>query len=120
MNNKIENMEFFKRTLESHNFSNDFIQLALNYFNELYDEMEVQELGSIEEVLDYFSKIGSFTCNTSKSETNLKDFRYDINRLFVFDLNNILNPVDYFQDIEEFEIQVLYTLYFEFYVTEEK
>ena len=115
---KIEDMEFFKETLKKYNFTQDFIKKALEYFKELYNEMEVQELGSIEEILDYFSKIGSFTCNALQSENNLKDLRYDINRLYAFDLNNILNPVDYFQDIEKFEIQVLYVLYFEFYLTE--
>ena len=116
--NKKEEMEFFKETLKKYNFSKGFIEKVLQYFKELEEEMEVQELGSIEEILDYFSKIGSFTCNALQSEINLKELRKDINRLYAFDLNNILNPVDYFQDIEKFEIQVLYVLYFEFYLTE--
>ena len=116
--NRKEDMEFFKETLKKYNFSIEFVKKALEYFIELDEEREVQEMENIEEVIDYFSKIGSFTCNALQSENNLKDLRYDINRLYAFDLNNILNTTDYFQDIEKFEIQVLYVLYFEFYLTE--
>ena len=115
---KIESMEFFKRTLKINSFSKEFIEKSLMYFHQLYKEMEVQELKNLEEVLDYFARVGSFTCDAFQSEINLKDLRYDINRLYAFDLNGILNPVDYFQNIEKFEIQVLYVLYFEFFVTE--
>ena len=115
---KIEIMEFFKRTLKNYSFSKEFIEKSLMYFHQLYNEMEVQELKNLEEVLDYFYRAGSFTCNAFQSEINLKDLRYDINRLYAFDLNGILNPIDFFQNIEKFEIQVLYVLYFEFFVTE--
>ena len=116
----MKKMEVFKNNLENEKFSSEFIQLALNYFNELIEEMEIQEVATVEEIIDYYAKIGSFTCNTLKSENNLKELREDINRLYAFDLNNILNLMDYFQDIENFELQVLYVLYFEFFRTEEE
>ena len=111
---KNEKMEIFKKNLESQDFSTEFIQLALNYFNELEEEMEVQEL-NIEEVIQYYNKIGSFTCNTSQSEENLINFRKDIAKLSDFDTNKILNLAKFFENIEGFELQILYCLYYEFY-----
>ena len=111
---KNEKMEIFKKNLESQDFSTEFIQLALNYFNELEEEMEVQEL-NIEEVIQYYNKIGSFTCNTSQSEENLINFRKDIAKLSDCDTNKILNLAKFFENIEGFEIEILYCLCFEFY-----
>ena len=111
---KNEKMEIFKKNLESQDFSTEFIQLALNYFNELEEEMEVQEL-NIEEVIQYYNKIGSFTCNTSQSEENLINFRKDIAKLSDCDTNKILNLAKFFENIEGFELQILYCLYCEFY-----
>ena len=112
---KNEKMEIFKKNLEGHGFSSEFIQLAINYFNELIEEMEVQEMNNIEEAIQYFDKIGSYTCNTLQSEENLKELREDIAKLFDCDTNNILKSLKYFENIEEFEIQILYCLYYEFY-----
>ena len=112
---KNKKIEIFKKNLEGHGFSTEFIKKALEYFTELNEEMEVQELINIEEVLDYYAKIGSFTCNTSNSEENLKEVRSDILKLFNCDTNNILKSLKYFENIEEFEIQILYCLYYEFY-----
>ena len=111
---KNEKMEIFKKNLESQDFSTEFIQLALNYFNELEEEMEVQEL-NIEEVIQYYNKIGSFTCNISQSEENLINFRKDIAKLSDCDTNKILNLAKFFENIEGFELQILYCLYYEFY-----
>ena len=113
-----EKMEIFKKNLEEANFSQEFVQKAIQYFNELQEEGKIQGL-NVEDTLGYYAKVGSFTCNASQSETNLKDLRYDINRLYTFDLNNILNLNDYFSNIEEFELQVLYTLFYEFYPQKE-
>ena len=117
---KKEKMEVFKRNMEEANFSNEFIQLALNYFSELQEEMEVQEMKTIEEVIDYFARIGSYTCNTLQSENNLKEVREDLYLLYTKDYNNILDFNLYFENIEDFEISVLYVLYFEFYPQEEE
>ena len=117
---KIENMEKFKNNLENQKFSSEFIQLALNYFNQLHYEAEVQEMNNLEEAIQYFDKIGSYTCNTLMIEENLNlRLREDILKLYNCDTNNILNFLKYFENIEEFEIQILYTLYFEFYPQEE-
>ena len=112
---KNEKMEIFKNNMEKADFSKDFIQLALNYFNELEEEMDYQELINMEEVIQYYDKIGSFTCSILKSEENLINFREDILKLFDCDSNKILNSIKYFENIEEFEIQILYCLYYEFY-----
>ena len=117
---KNEKMEKFKTNLEGQRFSPEFIQRALNYFNELTEEMEVQELASIEEAIQYYDKIGSYTCNTLTSEENLKEVREDILKLYEKDSNNILNFSKYFENIEMFEIYVLYVLLFEFYPHEEE
>ena len=117
---KNKNMEEFKNNLESQGFSTKFIQLALNYFNALQEEMEVQEFESIEEAIQYFDKIGSFTCNTLQSEINLKELREDLFLLYEKDSNVFLDFNLYFKNIEEFEIYLLYLLYFEFYPKEEE
>ena len=117
---KNEKMEIFKNTLEGQGFSTEFIKKALNYFNELEEEIEVQEMSTVEDVIQYFDRCGSYTCNTSNTEENLKNFRKDILKLFNCDTNNILNFNTYFENIEEFEIQILYTLFYEFYPREEE
>ena len=114
-NNK---MEEFKNNLEG--FSPEFIQLALNYFTELEKEKELQEMATVEEVLDYYSRIGSFTCNSSQSYYNLHNFLEDISKLYINDTNNIMNLNDYFFDIEDFELQVLNVLFYEFYPQKEE
>ena len=111
-------MEIFKNNLEEAGFTEDFIIQSLSYFNEISKEGEIQGLG-VEDTLSYFNKIGSFTCNALQSFYNLHNFREDLYKLYQYDTNNILNPIDFFQNIEKFEIQVLYTLYFEFYPQEE-
>ena len=117
---KMEKMEIFKKNLEEANFSREFILKSLEYFNELNKELEVQELETVEEAIDYFAKVGSFTCNTWQSEDNLKDLRQDLYLLYPKDYNDILNFILYFENIEEFEISILYTLYLEFYPEEEE
>ena len=112
---KNEKMEIFKKNLEDKNFSTEFIQKALNYFNELEEEMEVQETEGIEDVIQYFDNCGSYTYNTLNNEENLKDFRSDILKLFNCDTNNIMDFSKYFENIEVFEMQLIYVLYFEFY-----
>ena len=114
----MEKMEIFKKNLEEASFTTDFIKKALEYFNELEEEREVQELATIEEVLDYYNRIGSFTCNALQSELNLR-FRKDLYKLFQYDTNNLMNFLDYFFNIEEFELQILYVLYYEFYPQDE-
>ena len=109
------NMEVFKNNLEGQGFSTEFIKKALEYFTELNEEMEVQEMEGIEDVIDYFDRCGSYTCNILQSEENLINFRLDILKLFDSDNNNILDFSKYFENIEEFEIQILYVLFYEFY-----
>ena len=113
MKNKKED---FKNNLEG--FSPEFIQLALNYFTELEEEKELQEMATVEEVLDYYNRIGSYTYNSFQSELNLINFREDILKLSDCDTNNILNLNLYFKNIEHFEISILYSLYFNFYPNE--
>ncbi len=110
----MEKIEIFKKNLEGHGFSTEFIKKALEYFIELNEEMEVQELINIEEVIQYYNKINSYTCDILQSEENL-NFRKDIAILNDCDTNNILDFSKYFENIEEFEIQILYCLYYEFY-----
>ena len=120
MTMKNEKMEVFKKNLEEQGFSQKFIQRALNYFTELNEEIEVQVLNNIELAIQYFDRCGSYTCNTLQSEENLREIRKDILKLFNCDTNNILNFNTYFENIEEFEIQILYTLFYEFYPREEE
>ena len=108
-------MEIFKNNLENKKFSTEFIKRALNYFSELEEEMEVQEMEGVEDVIQYFDRCGSFTCNTLSTEENLKNFRKDILKLFNCDTNNIMDFSKYFENIEIFEMQLIYVLYFEFY-----
>ena len=113
MKNKKED---FKNNLEG--FSPEFIQRALNYFNELEEEMEAGEYNILEEVLDYYNRIGSYTCNSFQSELNLINFREDLYLLYIKDSNNFLEFYLYFENIEHFEISILYSLYFNFYPNE--
>ena len=117
---KNEKIEQFQKNLEEAGFTDDFIVQALRYFTELEEEREVQELNNIIDVIDYFAKVGSFTCNSLQSFYNIHNFREDIYKLYTYDLNNMMDFLDYFHDIENFEIQILYTLYFEFYPREEE
>ena len=116
----MKKMEIFKKNLEEASFTTAFIKKALEYFNELEEEKEVEEMATIEEVIDYYNRCGSFTCNALQSELNLRYFRKDLYKLFQYDTNNLMNFLDYFYDIEDFEIQILYVLYFEFYPQEEE
>ena len=111
----MEKIEIFKTNLEEAGFSKDFIKKALDYFNELEEEMELQEMSNIEEAIQYYDSVGSYTCNTLQSENNLINFRKDIAKLFNCDTNNIMDYSKYFENIEKFEIQFLYTLYYNFY-----
>ena len=119
MNMELEKMEIFKNNLKEAGFTEEFIKQALNYFNELKREGEIQGL-NVEDTLYYFNVIGSFTCNTHQSEINLINLRKDLYKLYQYDINNVMNFNDYFYDIEEFELQVLYKLFYEFYPKEEE
>ena len=112
------NMEKFKKNLEGQGFSFEFIQKSVEYLTELEEERELQEMNTIEEVIQYYDTCGSFTCNTLESECNLQNLRSDIAKLFECDTNNIIDYSKYFENIEEFELQLLYTLYYEFYLQE--
>ena len=108
-------MEIFKKNLEEQGFSQKFIQKALEYFTELNEEMEVHEMEGLEEAIHYLDNYGTYTYNTLSTEENLKNFRKDILKLFNCDTNNILDFSKYFENTKEFEIQLIYVLYFEFY-----
>ena len=114
----MEKMEIFKKNMEEAGFTTDFIGQALHYFTELEDEREVQELETLEEVIDYYKKIGSYTCSTMKTEENLLSLRDDISIIIDYS-DGIMEPYKFFKNIEEFETQMLYTLYFNFYPREE-
>ena len=116
----MEKIEIFKKNLEVAEFTNDFIVQALHYFNLLKSEKEVQELNNLLEAIDCYSRDGSFTCNSLQSFYNLSNFRADLYKLYQYDTNNSMDFLDYFYNIEVFELQVLYVLYFEFYPQEEE
>ena len=116
---KMEKMEIFKKNLEGHGFSTEFIKKALDYFNELEDEKEANDFyNKVEEVIDYYNRSGSFTYNTIRSELNLKDFRGDI-AILKEDYPELLDLNLYFRNIEAFELQIIYTLYYNFYPEED-
>lgn len=114
-----KNMEEFKKNLKEAGFTYDFIQQALHYFSEIIEEAELEGI-SVEDTLHYYNRAGSFTCNSLQSFYNLYNFREDIAKLYTWDINNSLNLNDYFDNIEEFELQVLYTLFYEFFPQEEE
>ena len=113
------NMEIFKNNLEEQGFSIEFIKKSIEYFIELNEEMEVQEMENLEEVIQYYDKIGSFSCNTLKSEGNLKELRKDI-ALLKDEYPELLDINLYFTNIEGLELQLLYTLYYKFYPQEDE
>ena len=115
----MEKMEIFQKNLETLNLSNDFIKKALDYFNELEDEKEANDFyNKVEEVIDDYNRCGSFTYNTIQSELNLKDFRGDITILNE-NYPELLDLNLYFRNIEAFELQIIYTLYYNFYPEED-
>ena len=116
----IEKMEVFQKNLEEAGFTKDFIIQALHYFNELRREGEIQGIPNLIEVIDYYDKTGSFTYNSLQSFYNIYNFREDLYKLYQYDMNNVMDFLDYFYKIEDFEIQVLYVLYLEFYPREEE
>ena len=111
----MKKMETFKKNVTEAGFTEEFVNQALNYFNETEKESRVQVL-SLEDILGYLS---SFTCNALQSEINLINLRKNLYKLYQYDTNNLMNFLDYFYNIEEFELQVLYVLYYEFYPQEE-
>ena len=115
----MDKMEIFQRNMEEAGFTNDFIVQALKYFNELEEEMKVEELNNIEEVIDYYARVGSFTYSILKSEENLKELREDI-AILKEDYPELIDLNLYFKNIEEFEISVMYLLFYEFYPQEEE
>ena len=116
---KMEKMEIFKKNLEGHGFSTEFIKKALDYFNELEDEKKANDFyNKVEEVIDDYNRCGSFTYNTIQSELNLKDFRGDIAILNDY-WTELLDLNLYFRNIEAFEISILYVLYYDFYPEED-
>ena len=115
---KNQKMEIFKNNLEEQGFSSGFVKKSIEYFNELHEEMELQEMTTIEEVIGYYAIIGSYTCDALQTEENLKNYRHDIYLLSEEDYNNILSLNIYFENIEKFEIQLLYVLHYEFYSQE--
>ena len=115
---EMKKIEIFKKNLEEASFTTDFIKKALDYFIELEEETEVNDYNNLEEVLNYYDICGSFTCNTTISELNLKDFRGDISSLKE-DYPELLDLNLYFKNIEAFELQILYVLYYIFYLEED-
>ena len=112
-------MEIFKKNLEGQGFSKEFVNKALEYFKELEEEMEMQEMENVIGVIDYYNECGSFTFNILKTENNLKELREDI-ALLKDEYPELLDLNLYFTNIEHFEISILYLLYFEFYPQEEE
>ena len=111
--------EIFHRNMEKAGFTNDFIVQALNYFNELEEDRKIQEMNNIEEVINQYEMVGSFTCSILKSEENLKELREDI-ALLKEDYPEMLDLNLYFTNIEHFEITIMYLLFYEFYPQEEE
>ena len=107
------NLEIFENNLNRQGFGDEFITKAIEYFKELEEEREVQELNSIEEVLYSYNEVGSYTCSILQSEDNLKELREDIAWL-KDNYPDLLDLELYFTDIEHFEIQILFIL-LEFY-----
>ena len=115
----MEKIEIFKNNLEYQGFSLEFIKKSLEYFKELEEEREIQEMTTMEEIIQYYDECGSYTCDTIKSEDNLKELREDIGYLYNIWGDEMLNLRLYFNNIEQFEIQLLYVLYYEFYPNDE-
>ena len=119
----MDKMELFKKNMEEDGFTTDFISQALQYFNELKREGEIEEINNIIDVINYYSKTGSFTYNTLKLFYNLHNFREDLYKVYQYGNNDFL---DHFDNIERFEIKILYkikilyTLYINFYPREEE
>ena len=113
------NMEIFENNLERYGFGDEFITKAIEYFKELEEERDVQEMYSIEEALDYYNQCGSYTFNRYQSEDNLKELREDI-ALLKDEYPDLLDLDLYFTDVEAFEISILYLLYYNFYPQEDQ
>ena len=111
--------EIFQKNMVEAGFTNDFIVQALKYFNELEEDRKIQEMNNIEEIINQYKIIGSFTCSILKSEENLKELREDI-ALLKEDYPEMLDLNLYFTNIEHFEISILYLLFYEFYPKEEE
>lgn len=117
----MDKMEIFKKNMEGNgNFSPEFIKYSLNIYKELEEEREVQEMATIEEVIQYYIIAGSFTCNSLKTEENLKEVREDIKVLYNIAGEDVMDLKLYFNNIEKFELQIIHILYYNFYPREEE
>lgn len=110
-------IEIFQRNLEEAGFSKDFIIQSLHYFKEIEEEAEVQGI-SVEDTLNYYNRVGSFTCNALQSFYNLHNFREDI-LLLKEQYPELIDLSLYFKNIEKFEISILYLLFFYYYPSDE-
>ena len=116
----MDKMEIFQKNMEKAGFTTDFISLALHYFIEIRREGEVQEIDDLLDVIHYYSQTGSFTYNSLQSFYNLHNFREDLYKLYRYDTSNIIDFSNYFENIENFELQVVYALYSVFYPVRKK
>lgn len=86
-----------------------------NVFSDMQENANIDNT-SISQQLDYSNCCGSYTCNTNVTVNNLSHIYYDICdfiREYENEYGENLSSL-YFENIEAFEIYLLYDLYFKY------
>ena len=101
-----------KKKLMNNNLSYEFINLLLKYIDDLKEEADIQSFKNISDSLNYYNKLGGVTVYSK--DIKLKDFRNDIKILYQSGGDEVFKLDDYFNDINKFELDLLYYIYINF------
>ena len=103
-----------KKKLMSNNLSYEFINLVLKYVEDLKEEADIQSLKSIKDSLNYYNELGGVTVYTKDINEKLKEYRNDIRILYENGGGEVFKLDDYFNNINKFELDLLYYIYINF------
>lgn len=108
----------FKKVFEKVGRDGGSIELC-NYIENVFAEMQENaniDNTSISQQLDYANMCGSYTCNTNTTVNSLSSIYYDVCdfiKEYEKEYEENLSSL-YFENIEAFEIYLLYDLYFKY------
>ena len=103
-----------KEKLMNNNLSYEFINLILKYVKDLKEEADIQSLKSLKDSLKYYNNLGGVTVYTEDINLKLKDYRSDIRILYQSGGDEVFKLDDYFNDINKFELDLLFYIYINF------
>ena len=106
--------EKIKEKLINESLSYNFISLVLKYVEDLKEEADIQSFKSLKDSLNYYNELGGVTVHTEEINLKLKDYRSDIRLLYEKGGDEVFKLDDYFNDINKFELDLLFYIYINF------